>query len=131
MTDERPAHPVARALELARCTRDTFGLFDPINLGWLMTRWNVRADVGLNPDTLALVVQLALRGDRDPNPITTVEAREIAQSACDDFTTLTEARRNALRYAELRGADAAQLQRLDLLVRDVWVARNGEVRHAA
>jgi hypothetical protein len=130
-TPEQPGHPIVRALELARCTRDAFGLFDPVNLHWLMTRWNVRADIGLNPETLALVVQLALHGDRDRNPITTAEARDIAQSACDDFSTLTEARTNALRYAELRGADAAQRQRLDLLVRDTWNTRHAEVPHAA
>jgi hypothetical protein len=132
MSDQRPDHPATRALELARCTRDTFGLNDPANLGWLMHRWNVRAGTGLHPDTLALIVRVALFGEADRHAITTAEARDIADSAASDFSTLREARTNALHYAELRGADVAQRQRLDLLVRDTWHRQHGgEVFRAA
>jgi hypothetical protein len=132
MSDERPMHPVARALELCRCTADTFALADPVNLSWLMQRWNMRAGTGLSPETLALVVQLALHGGREAGPITTAEARDIAESAVADFSTLERARREAQTYAELRGADSAQRARLDLLVRDLWYRQHTtEADHAA
>lgn len=130
MTADHPDHPIARAVALCRLTRETFGLHDAVNLGWLMERWNVRAGTGLSPQALDLVVQLVLHGDRDPRPMTQREADELVTDLVrhDD---LAHARREAQRYATIRGLPAAQAQKLDQLVRDRWHALHAEVADAA